>query len=352
MSRAAQPLPGAGAGGGADSAIVVGLVNNMPDAALQATEQQFRALLGAAAAGRRVELRLIALPEVPRGPAGARRVQRHYAGPEILRREPLDALIVTGTEPRQADLQDEPYWDALAELVDWSQRHTASVIWSCLAAHAAVLRLDGIPRRRFQEKLFGLFACPARGGHALAQGLGVQRRVPHSRFNDLPEEALEQAGYRILARADGVGADLFVRDGESLFVFLQGHPEYDALALAREYRRDVGRFLGGERATMPGAPKDYFGEPALERLRQLEQEALQRCDPALLERFAPVERDCAPCEAWRGDAVRLYGNWLSCIEERRGRPRAGAVGAPREMPSGSARRDAPGGATRAGGSPS
>jgi homoserine O-succinyltransferase/O-acetyltransferase len=44
----------------------IGLVNNMPDAALDATERQFRALLEAAAAGIDVRLTLYTLPEVPR----------------------------------------------------------------------------------------------------------------------------------------------------------------------------------------------------------------------------------------------------------------------------------------------
>jgi homoserine O-succinyltransferase/O-acetyltransferase len=36
---------------------------------------------------------------------------------------------------------------------------------------------------------------------------------------------------------------MFVKYNRSLFVLLQGHPEYDSATLLREYRRDVGRFL-------------------------------------------------------------------------------------------------------------
>ncbi len=83
------------------------------------------------------------------------------------------------------------------------------------------------------------------------------RQVPHSRRNQVTEDALSQKGYRILSRIAGGGADLFTRNGASLFVFAQGHPEYGAETLGREYLRDMGRFLRGEDAC-PAIPENYF----------------------------------------------------------------------------------------------
>jgi len=51
IARCARP-PGTPA-----EALVIGLINNMPDSALEGTEQQFSRLLGAAAARRHVRLR-------------------------------------------------------------------------------------------------------------------------------------------------------------------------------------------------------------------------------------------------------------------------------------------------------
>ena len=45
--------------------IDIGLINNMPDAALEATERQFLALLDAAADGIVVRLTTYALPDIP-----------------------------------------------------------------------------------------------------------------------------------------------------------------------------------------------------------------------------------------------------------------------------------------------
>src|SRR5215471_8783135 len=121
----------------------VGLVNNMPDAALESTERQFLELLNAAAHDIPVRLRLFSLPDVPRADAGRRHLDASYSGIAALWNSRLDGLIVTGTEPRAPSLADEPYWGSLAAVLDWARANTASTVWSCLAAHAAVLHIDG-----------------------------------------------------------------------------------------------------------------------------------------------------------------------------------------------------------------
>src|SRR5579864_2571933 len=127
-----------------DRGIVVALVNNMPDAALRTTERQFRELLTAASQGRDVRLVLFALPDIARSAAASAHIAAHYRDISELWGSRVDGLIVTGTEPRVPVLDDEPYWPALTRLVGWAENHTGSTIWSCLAAHAAVLHTDGI----------------------------------------------------------------------------------------------------------------------------------------------------------------------------------------------------------------
>src|SRR6516162_9581086 len=62
----------------------IGLINNMPDAALEATERQFLTLLDSAADGILVRLCLYALPDVPRNDWGRQRIKRFYSGLESL----------------------------------------------------------------------------------------------------------------------------------------------------------------------------------------------------------------------------------------------------------------------------
>ena len=183
----------------------------------------------------------------------------------------LDALIITGAQPRAARLDQEPYWEELIELIDWAKKHTASTILSCLAAHAGVLHLDGIERRPLPEKCTGVFAFQAQRDHPLAGEKGSVRATPHSRYNGLLQSDLEFAGYHVLTSSPVHGVDNFVKSFGAQFVFLQGHPEYEANSLAKEYRRDMGSYLRGETDKRPARPKGYFAPEAEMELRLMER---------------------------------------------------------------------------------
>ena len=290
--------------------IDIGLVNNMPSAALEATERQFRTLLHASADGIRVRLRLYSLPEVPRTDSGQRRVSTCYSDLNDLWDSRLDGLIVTGTEPRAQNLADEPYWESLTTLMDWADRQTHSTIWSCLAAHAAVLHTDGIGRRRLSEKRFGIFDCATVAGHPLTAAAPACLHMPHSRWNEIPEDALTTCGYRILTHSKDAGADAFVKQRNSLFVFFQGHPEYEADTLLLEYRRDVGRFLRKETDSYPPMPLGYFNEAAVDALTAMRERALSDRRPELLADFPMARAACNVRDTWRCGAVCVYRNWL------------------------------------------
>src|ERR1700723_2916113 len=142
-----------------ENCLTIGLVNNMPDAALDATERQFIALVRAASPDVIVRFKLFSVPEVPRSAQARAALVGRYRDISELWDTHLDGLIVTGNEPRAAPLRDEPYWLSLTKLMAWAEQNTDSTIWSCLAAHAAVLHADGIEREPRKEKLFGVFPC-------------------------------------------------------------------------------------------------------------------------------------------------------------------------------------------------
>jgi len=303
-----------GAGG---EPIVIGLVNNMPDTALRTTERQFGELLSAASHNHTIRLRLFSLPEIPRGEAGREHVSQYHEDIGALWTAHLDGLIVTGTEPRAAALPDEPYWPTLTKLVDWSDDHTGSAVWSCLAAHATALYIDGIGRHALPEKLSGVFDCTKAAHHPITVGAPSRWRLPHSRYNGLPVDMLVSRGYLILSKSPDVGADMFVKQRKSLFLFLQGHPEYDAGALLREYRRDVGRFLAGERDRYPEMPRGYFDDDTASAFAAFRQKALQSRHIDLLSRFPFSDAERKLTHSWRSIAVRIYANWLSYLAARR-----------------------------------
>jgi homoserine O-succinyltransferase/O-acetyltransferase len=291
--------------------LVIGLVNNMSDRALHPTEHQFRGLLDAASHNRSTYLRYFSLPGLPRGPQAQAYVKRAYEDLSELWSGPLDGLIVTGTEPRASSLEKEPYWPALKDLINRVNDRAIPTIWSCLAAQAAVLEIHGIYRRRLRTKLSGVFQCRKVLDHEILGDGPACWSVPHSRWNELPEQELVSKGYRILSRSPEVGADIFVLEGKSLSIFLQGHFEYDSEALFREYRRDVRRFLAGEREDYPSMPRGYFDDASAVALVKFQERAMSERDPGVLAQF-PETRGRLPWK-WREPALRLYANWLSYI---------------------------------------
>ncbi len=106
--------------------IQIVLINNMPDSALEDTEIQFYELLDAAARDIPISLKLFSLPELPRSDAGQRHLNNFYFDINELLNSRFDGVIMTGTEPRQPNLRDEPYWSVLAKVLDWAETNTAS----------------------------------------------------------------------------------------------------------------------------------------------------------------------------------------------------------------------------------
>ncbi|SPP91700.1 homoserine O-succinyltransferase MetA [Bradyrhizobium vignae] len=292
----------------AGTELTVGLVNNMPDAALKATERQFMKLLQAAAGARRIRFHCFSLPSVKRSPEARWHVESEYSDLSDLERGKLDGLIVTGAEPIAPELDQEPYWRDLTSLIDWAKTNTRSTIWSCLAAHAAVLHLDGIERRRLPAKCHGIFDCDVVMSDSLTHAAPAPLKVSHSRLNEIAESDLAEAGYQVLTRSAEAGVDVFVRQYASRFVFFQGHPEYDALSLQREYLRDIGRYLARERDNYPRLPVSYFDAGTEEKLARFEKKATHERHPALTNELPGLSLR-ADIDAGNAAAV-LFRNWL------------------------------------------
>lgn len=301
-----------------DSFVTVGLVNNMGEGAFRDTEQQFVDLLNAAAGDIPVRLALYVLPSMP-GAAEKRSIGGHsYLSTETLWGTRLDGLIVTGREPSTPSLRDEAYWQSFTDVLDWARDNTHSAVWSCLAAHAAVLHMDGIGRRKSLVKNFGLFACERDSNHWLTYGLGPHYTIPHSRWNGVPREDLVAAGYEILGQTADSGVDTFVKKDKSVFVFFQGHPEYETDTLMREYRRDVGRYLRHEMENYPNMPLGYFSPETEEVLNALREEATVQRDRGMLTRVAAALESAALENTWTETAAHLYRNWLKALRASKG----------------------------------
>ena len=185
-----------------------------------------------------------------------------------LRGERLDALIVTGAEPRAPDLDEEPYWRALCRAIDWADANTISTILSCLAAHAGVLPSTASRVEPLARKCSGVFAFGRRRDRQ-ADGLartddadrriraatGSTRRSSARRLSASltrsPRPASTCSSARSAACSSSCRAIRNMRDD----------------SLAREYRRDMMRFLRGEHADSACNSRTTISPPRSSALR-------------------------------------------------------------------------------------
>ena len=160
--------------------------------------------------------------------------------------------------------------------------------------------------------------------HALTAGV-TRLRMPHSRYNDIAELPLAARGYRMLGRSSAAGVGAFTREeaGSSLFVFFQGHPEYDAISLMLEYRRDVGRFLRGERARYPTMPQNYFNDEAASLVNAFRARAIADRRAELIADFPLGVIESGLDNSWRRSAVAVYRNWINYLRDHKAERRSG-----------------------------
>ena len=290
------------------TAVHVGLVNNMPDADMRATELQFAKLLNDSAGALDVRLRLFSFRGIARSEQARSRMDGFYDDAEFLQAANIDALIVTGAG--DGDPYQQLHWQELTQLIDWAETGTLSTIFSGQAAQAAVLHLDGIAARALPRKLAGVFPAMRVKDDPLFFSQTLIMPVPHGRSHDIPE--VDLGNYCVLSRLANGQVDSFTREpaGRSRFVFLQGHPEYDGATLGREYLRDLERFHGGETPEPPAVPENYFDRATENRLAEA---------GADLARAGEIVSQALPLQSWRLHTGRLFANWLTLVAAAKSR---------------------------------
>lgn len=119
----------------------VGILNMMPDAALESTERQFLRLIANCSQAVQFHAHFFSIGCLPRGGAAQAHIAEHYTTFEKLREERLDALIISGANVSNPALDREPFWNPLREIIDWAQETVQSILCSCLATHALMKQL-------------------------------------------------------------------------------------------------------------------------------------------------------------------------------------------------------------------
>lgn len=293
----------------------IGLLNIMPDAALEATERQFFRLVGACNQIAQFHVHPFTIDGLPRGEAAAAHIAQYYESFDKIKRDGLDALIISGANVTHPRLPQEAFWQPLTEVFAWANENVTSVLCSCLATHAVIEYCYGIERTRLPAKRWGVY--PHRlidRTHPLVAEINTRFDVPHSRFNEVFQHDLEAKGLKVLAVSPDAGVHLAVSPDGFRIVFFQGHPEYDDISLLKEYKREILRYHRGEIDEYPPFPVNYFSVEAQAIFSdyRLHVIASRKTGAPLLE-FP--EQQVLPMidNTWRDTARALFDNWLGKV---------------------------------------
>lgn len=292
----------------------IGLLNMMPDAALQATEQQFMKLIGNSNQIAQIYVHPFSVPGLPRSPETQTYIEQYYSTFEELQEDGLDALIITGANVTNPRLELEPFWEPLTRVMEWAEDNVTAVLCSCLATHSLMKYTYKIDRQLLPQKQWGVYTHRiAKPDHPLLRDINTRFDVPHSRYNTITPEQFESAGLTILISSPDAGVHMAVSPDQFRQIYLQGHPEYSTNSLLKEYKREVTRYLNDER-DLPPFPENYLPPEAqaiAEAYIAEAEQAKQAGNPL------PVFPEAAIVplldNTWNDTAKSIFNNWLGLI---------------------------------------
>jgi len=297
----------------------IGLLNMMPDAALQATERQFFRLVGESNPIAQFYVHPFTLPIFKRGEKAQQHIDAYYSTFEEIKAMGLDALIITGANVTQPRLPDEPFWEPLSEVFNWAHENVTSTLCSCLATHASLELHHNQPRRHLNKKRWGVYSHRVTDKlHPLVHGINTRFDVPHSRFNQIDRSQFEVAGLQILAESKEAGVQMAVSTDGFRTVYFQGHPEYDSISLLKEYKREVGLFSlaynKGQVVEYPPFPANYFNKFSEAIFDEYQYRLIKAIDES---REVPVFPEALVLEhidnSWHDTAAAIMANWMGLV---------------------------------------
>jgi homoserine O-succinyltransferase len=226
----------------------------------------------------------------------------------------FDAVIVTGAEPRAAESRHDPTFAVVEKILDVTTSRAVSTIFSCLAGHVALEHLYSIPRYPLAEKRAGvLMHVVSADATTLTTGIPDLVAMPHSRWNTVLKGDLVAAGAKPLLCTGSEDWALATSPDGIRYIFLQGHPEYFADTLLREYRRDVRRYLDGMSEIYPAVPTGYLPASGVEALTAFAGHARRHRSARVFDEFPVVNPDPAVVRSWVLPAAALTANWTNGV---------------------------------------
>jgi homoserine O-succinyltransferase/O-acetyltransferase len=296
----------------------IGLLNIMPDAALAATERQFFRLIGESNPIAQFYIHPFTLDELPRGEKASQYIKTYYESFDKIKEQGLDGLIVTGANVSGNELSRQPFWEPLINVFEWAHDNVTSTLCSCLATHA-VLQFRYNQKRELQEKkVWGVFPHQLIDKtHPLIRNINTRFDVPHSRWNTVTSEQFQQSGLKVLAKSEEDLVHLASSSDGIRTIFFQGHPEYDAISLLKEYKREVLLFTNNyhkENLYYPPFPENYFNNFQKYILNEYRFRLLEALNNGLDIPEFPEKLLVSGLEnTWHDTADEVVSNWMGII---------------------------------------
>ncbi len=293
----------------------IGLLNMMPDAALEATERQFFRLVGESNPIAQLYIHPFSLSELNRGEKAKDHITRFYEKFSDIKELGLDALIVTGVNVIEPNLENEVFWEPLTEVLAWAEENVTSTLCSCLATHAAIQSRFKETRKHLGHKCWGVFRHRVvNNKHPLVNDINTCFDVPHSRFNTVTKDAYKRAGLHVLVESKEAGVHMAVSKDYYSTVYLQGHPEYDTISLLKEYKREILQFWSGDCATYPVFPKHYLSTQSKAIFHEYESRVRYCLDnkndfPEFPEKLIASQLE----NTWHDTGEAIIGNWIGMV---------------------------------------
>lgn len=301
----------------------IGLLNMMPDTALEATERQFFRLVGACNQIVQFHIHPFTIDGLPRGDEGQAHIDRYYESFARIQQDNLDALIISGANVSHPRLPEETFWQQLAEVFEWARHNVTSILCSCLATHALIQHTHGIVRTHLDAKRWGVYSHRVMDRrHPLVADINTRFDVPHSRFNEVFRADMQRVGLKPLVESEEAGVHMAVSEDLLRVVYFQGHPEYDTVSLLKEYKREVLRYFCGGRNDYPPCPEHYFNHNA-QQIADVYMERLltAKRTNAALPPFPETELKADLDNTWRDTAKAVFNNWLGLVYQMTGQDR-------------------------------
>ncbi len=294
----------------------IGFLNMMPERAFVATERQFLRL--AAVSECYVHIHPFTLDGLQWQGDVFEYVSDNYDSYSQVQSLALDGLIMTGANPGESNLKAEAFWPQYEMVIRWANDHVPTIMCSCLASHAVLQVLYGIERTRCKPtKRWGVYSHTLVDDmHQLSEGLDLVFDVPRSHVFEMTAEQLTACKIRVVAMSEQADFHLAVSEDGFKWIFLQGHPEYDAVSLLKEYKREVYRFVDRQISDYPQYPLNYFGTDEKAELEAYKTELIRARERGLaIPDFPESKLTSFLRNTWSEQGKILFSNWIGRIDQ-------------------------------------